>query len=427
MRGDRGRPNSDAGPPNLAGADWLNSREIQAVFDALEKEGHTARAVGGVVRNALLGEPIHDVDIATTATPDEVMRLAQSAGLKGIETGAAHGTITVISNHVPFEVTTLRRDVETFGRHATVAFTTQWEEDARRRDFTLNALYCDRHGRVFDPVEGFADLVARRIRFIGDPAERIREDYLRILRFFRFQATYGSGGCDADGLAACVAERDGLTRLSGERVRSEILRLLTARGALSVVAVMVDTGIGEIVFGRRGDTALLSRLAAIELALKRAPDALLRLAALACSTVDDASVLADRLRLSNDERTRLEAALLTEPALLPDTDLARAKACRFQLSLDAFQRAYIMAWARSAADPTDETWHARLRALSTWKVPDMPFKGSDVVALGVLPGPNVGIVLQHFRDWWIAADFPDDDALLRDQLSAFAGPYIASA
>lgn len=427
MQGDRDRPNSDAGLPNLAGADWLNSAGIQAVFDALERGGYSARAVGGVVRNALLGEPIHDVDIATTAEPDHVMRLVQAAGLKGIATGAAHGTITVISSHVPFEVTTLRRDVETFGRHATVAFTTEWEEDARRRDFTLNALYCDRKGQVYDPVGGYADLLARRVRFIGDPVARIREDYLRILRFFRFQATYGIGDCDGEGLAACIAERDGLTRLSGERVRSEILRLLVAVGVLPVVDVIVRSGIGEIVFGRKGDVASLSHVAEIERALERSPDAILRLAALACSTLDEANALADRLRPSNLERGQLEAAVLTDPALGPEANLARAKACRFRLSLDAFQRAYIMTWARSAAGAADEAWHVRFHELTTWKVPEVPFKGSDVVALGVPPGPNVGIVLQQFQDWWIAADFPDDDAQLHHHLATVARPYIANA
>ena len=226
--------------PSLAGADWLARHQTQAVFDALAAKGFAARAVGGAVRNALLGRPVVDIDIATPARPEQVIEAARAAGLAAVPTGLEHGTVTVIAAHVPHEVTTLREDVETHGRHATVAFTDDWAADARRRDFTINALYCSADGEVFDPLGAYGDLGARRVRFIGEARERIREDYLRILRFFRLTAEYGAGPADAEGLGACVAERDGLARLSAERVRQEMLRLLAAPRAPELVRAMQD-------------------------------------------------------------------------------------------------------------------------------------------------------------------------------------------
>jgi poly(A) polymerase len=219
-------------PPSLKEAEWLQWPETAKVFAALNAEGVETRAVGGAVRDALLGLPVTEIDLATTAVPQKVMTLAREAGLKAIPTGIEHGTVTVIVDEMPFEVTTLRRDVETFGRHAKVAFTEDWEEDARRRDFTLNALYADREGIVFDPLGFYADLMEGRVRFIGDAEARIKEDYLRILRFFRFNAYYGRGPLDADGLAASVKLREGLAQLSAERVAAEMRRLLVAPRAM---------------------------------------------------------------------------------------------------------------------------------------------------------------------------------------------------
>ena len=216
--------------------------ETQAVLAALRRAGHEGRIVGGAVRNALMGKPVADIDIATPATPEQVMRAATAAGLHVIPTGLQHGTVTVVANHVPHEVTTLRRDVATDGRHATVAFTQDWAADAARRDFTINALYCDADGTVHDPLGGYPDLVARRVRFIGSADQRIAEDYLRILRFFRFHAEYASGPLDAGGLAACVRGRDGLARLSAERIRAEMLKLILAPGALAALEAWRRTG-----------------------------------------------------------------------------------------------------------------------------------------------------------------------------------------
>ena len=225
--------------------DWLDHRGTQSLMQALEGAGHRALFVGGCVRNALLGEPVSDVDISTDAPPETVSSIAEAAGFKPVPTGIDHGTVTVVAEGKPHEVTTFRRDVETDGRRAVVAFSDKIEEDAQRRDFTMNALYADRHGSVIDPLNGLPDMQARRVRFVGDAETRIREDYLRILRFFRFHAAYGDpeGGIDPDGLAACAALADGLDGISRERITAELRKLLTARDPTPAVAAMFHAGV----------------------------------------------------------------------------------------------------------------------------------------------------------------------------------------
>src|ERR1700722_18860956 len=243
--------------------DWMRAVETGAVIDALSAHGGSARFVGGAVRNALLRLEVDDIDIATPLVPDEVIRRLQSSGIKAVPTGIDHGTITAIVGSKFFEVTTLRRDVETDGRHAIVSFSDNWEEDASRRDFTVNAMYASPDGEVFDYFGGLADLAARRIRFIGDPVARIREDYLRILRLFRFHAWYGQGAMDEQGLGAATAERSGLRRLSGERIQKELLRLLAAKNPGPALQAMEKRGILEEIIP--GDACLenLKRLVAI--------------------------------------------------------------------------------------------------------------------------------------------------------------------
>ena len=290
-----------AAPPSLKDAAWLQQAETKRVFAALAGPGIETRAVGGAVRNTLLGLPVAEVDLATTALPETVIALARGADLKAVPTGIEHGTVTVVANGVPFEVTTLRRDVETFGRHATVAFTEDWQEDARRRDFTLNALYAGSDGELFDPLGGYADLAAGRVRFIGDAEARIKEDYLRILRFFRFNAYYGKGPLDAAGLAACVQLRAGLDQLSAERVAGELRKLLVAPQAVRAVEALFDYGLLTQLLGGVPRLLRFARLVAAEEALGLPPDAALRLAALAVFVKEDAERLAARLRLSNNE------------------------------------------------------------------------------------------------------------------------------
>jgi len=419
---------NDAGPlPSLADAEWLNNPQARAVFAALRAEGAQARAVGGAVRNALMGVPVKDVDIATTAVPAEVMRLAQQAGLHAVPTGIDHGTVTVIVDHVPFEVTTLRKDIETFGRHARVTFTTDWREDALRRDFTINALYCGSDGAVHDPIGGYGDLLARRVRFIGDARQRIREDYLRILRFFRFHATYGRNDTlDAEGLEASIAEKAGLSQLSSERIRAELLLLLSAPGAIEALHAMRAAGLLEPLLGLQGNVDLAGRVAAIESALDKTPDPLLRLAALAVDMQGEPVPLKDRLRLSSAEAERLALAARRDAGCEPNSDERQAQAFIYRHGTQAFTDAALLAWARSGDDPKDTAHTRRARLPEHWTAPQLPVRGADVLAQGVPPGPAVGRVMTAFEDWWIADGFPDDaertalklDELVRGELSS---------
>jgi poly(A) polymerase len=406
-----------ASPPHrLTGAEWLDRPETQAVFAALAAHGHVGRAVGGAVRNALVGRPVADVDIATDARPEDVMRAAEAAGLKAVPTGLAHGTVTVVAGERPYEVTTLRRDVETHGRHATVAFTDDWAEDARRRDFTLNALYCSADGTLFDPLGGYPDLAARRVRFIGDARERIREDYLRILRFFRLTADFAEGPADAEGLAACVREHAGLAILSAERVRVEVLRLLAAPRGVEIAALMQDYGLLPSALGAAPRPTLLGRFAAIETALGLTPDPVLRLAALAVEIEEDTERLRDRLRLSNEETAKLARATERGPDIGPSSPEANARAYLYRRGTEAYCEHVLLAWARSGATPGSEAWRERLVLPGRWQAPRFPLKGADVLALGMRAGPRVGEILRSLEDWWIAGDFAADEAMLRARL-----------
>jgi poly(A) polymerase len=407
-------------PHRLTGAEWLDRPETQAVFAALAARGHVGRAVGGAVRNALAGRPVADVDIATDARPQDVMRAAVAAGLKAVPTGLAHGTVTVVAGGRPYEITTLRTDVETHGRHATVAFTDDWAEDARRRDFTLNALYCDADGTLFDPLGGYPDLAARRVRFIGDASQRIREDYLRILRFFRLTADFAEGPADAEGLAACVRERAGLAILSAERVRAELLRLLAAPRGAEIAALMQDYGLLPSVLGAAPRPTLLTRLAAIETALGRAPDPVLRLAALAVEVEEDAERLRDRLRLSNEETAKLLRAAGRGAAIGPPNPEVRARTCLYRHGATAYRERVLLDWTRSGASPGSEAWRRRLDLPDRWQPPRFPLTGADVLALGMPAGRRVGEILRVLEDWWIARDFAGDESALRAKLAELA-------
>lgn len=402
--------------PSLAGAQWLARPAAQAVFSALRARGLAARVVGGAVRNALMGMAVTDVDIATPARPEEVIAAAKAAGLGVVPTGLAHGTVTVLADHVPHEVTTLRRDVETDGRRATVAFTDDWEADARRRDFSINALYCAADGEVFDPLGGYADLVQRRVRFIGDARERIREDYLRTFRFFRMTARYGEGRPDDDGLAACVAERAGLVQLSAERVREEMLRLLVAPRAVELVGVMQDYGILAYAVPAAPRPGLLGRLAQIEAELGLAGDTMLRLAALGVEIPEDADRLSGRLRLSNDEHARLTRAAMPAPHLDPDAPEHLARACLYREGEAAFRERVLMAWTRSGDPPTSVAWRGRFTLPGRWQPPRFPLGGADVMSEGVAAGPRVGSILAALEERWIADNFITDATALRAQL-----------
>lgn len=399
--------------PSLAGRDWL--ARSQTVMRALAAGGYEARAVGGAVRNALMGLPVGDVDIATTAKPEETIKACEAAGLKCVPTGLAHGTVTVLSDGSAFEVTTLREDVETFGRHATVAYTADWAADARRRDFTMNALYCAADGTVSDPLGGWPDLVARRIRFIGEPAERIREDYLRILRFFRFQAEVGQGAPDGAALDACVRERHGLANLSAERVRSELIKLLSAADPLAGVGPMFDFGLLSPLLRAAPRPGLLSRLVVAEREVSASIDAILRLSALAVATADDIAPLAERLRLSNAERDDL-IVIDHNAATLTALSDAAARRTLYTDGARQWQRRALAAAAAGAGT----RWRTLHALPQSWQVPPFPLRGADALALGIAPGPRVGELLASVEAWWIESDFTADQAALRQRLAEMA-------
>jgi poly(A) polymerase len=347
------------------------------------------------VRNALMALSVSDIDIATTLEPGEVMRRMAAAGLKTVPTGVEHGTVTVVHARRGYEVTTLRRDVETDGRRAVVAFTRDFAEDALRRDFTINQLSLDAEGGLHDHADGLTDLAARRVRFIGEAEQRIREDYLRILRFFRFSAQYGHGVLDPVGLAACAALAGGMVQLSRERIWSEVKKLLVAPRAGEALASAMDCGIwGRIVLGA-------ADLAAFNAAVTLRPeaDAMTRLAALSLRMAGDPDALDGAFRLSATERRRLEAALAARDLLLKSGSFS-AQACREA----AFRHG--AEGARDGLLTFSERLNARdARGWLALPAPVSPFKGADVVALGLPAGPKVGAVLAEAERLWIASGF----------------------
>jgi len=380
---------------------WLMAPATRAVMAALEAAGGPgcARFVGGCVRNALIGQPVADVDIATTLKPEETERAIRAAGLKAVPTGIAHGTVTAVAERRPFEITTLRRDVSTDGRNATVAFTDDWAEDAARRDFRLNALYADADGHVFDPTgEGVADCRAGRIVFVGDPETRIREDFLRILRFFRFHAWYGRDEPDPAALAACRTLAPGMTRLSAERVSSELMKLLAAPDPRAAMAAMAGAGVLAQVLRE----AQLSRL--FEAAVAQGADPLVRLMVLLPPDEAVVRAAATRLRLANAVRDRLAFAARAVPAINLSMSDREARAALYHHGATAFSDAVRRHWAET---PHRSSEARRLLSLAeTWTRPPLPVGGRDLARLGVAPGPETGRLLKAFEAGWIADDFP---------------------
>jgi poly(A) polymerase len=393
--------------PSLGQAAGLREGALGLLLATLNRDGEEARIVGGAVRNAMLGEPIGEIDVATTALPAEVMRRAATAGFKPVPTGIEHGTVTIVIDGRPFEVTTLREDIETFGRHANVRFGRDWQADAQRRDFTINALSASVDGTVHDYVGGLADLAIRRVRFIGEADKRIAEDYLRILRFFRFHAAYGHGLPDQHGLAACIAARGGLEQLSRERVRMELLKLLLARHAAPTLAVMVESGLLIPVLGGVPDLAAFSNVAKLEAAAGVPVDAMHRLGALAVRVTEDAERLWQRLRLSNDEHERLAAIGEAWWRMRP-SDQQGARVQFYQLGPQRFVDRALVAWARSSAGAHDPAWSALVALPERWTVPVFPLKAKDFIRRGVPQGPALGAALRTAEAAWIAADFPAD-------------------
>lgn len=389
----------------------LREGRLARALIALDGDGEETRLVGGAVRDLALGQPPGDFDLATTAHPEIVMKRARAAGFGVAPTGLKHGTVTIIVDGLPIEATTLREDVETDGRHAKVCFGRDFSQDARRRDFTINALSLSRDGAVHDYVGGLADLAARHVRFIGDARTRIREDFLRILRFFRFSATYGEGPLDAEGFRAAIQERDGLQRLSRERVRAELLKLLKAPRAGDVVAQCCEAGLLGLLLAGAADPSRLKRLIAVEAARAAPPDPLLRLAALGLRIAEDAERLRDRLRLSNAEYGRLAgaaSALEGLHGLRAPPSLGELRALLLEHKRTAAQDGLTLAHVDSGAAPDDPAFASAFRFVSDTPEPSLPFTGADIVARGVAQGQGVGAALKSLQALWIRAGFPKE-------------------
>jgi poly(A) polymerase len=393
-------------------APWLREAPLGDLLAVLDRDGEEARVVGGAVRNALLKEPHGDIDIATTAIPEEVTRRVAAAGFKPVPTGIEHGTITVVAAGRPFEVTTLREDVETFGRHAKVEFGRHWRRDAERRDFTMNALSAARDGTVYDYVGGLADVEARRVRFIGDAATRIAEDYLRILRFFRFHAAYGEGALDPAGVAACIAGRAGLDQLSRERVRAEFIKLLLAKHAVPVLAAMTESGLLDRVLGGVPLLASHANMRKLEATLALAPDAVRGLGALGVSVVEDAERVRERLRLTNAEYARLASMADGWWHISRHWGEQEGRVLLYRLGPERYTDRMLLAWTRSSEEAADQQWHSLATLPSRWSAPVFPLKSADFVGRGIAPGPRLGAALAAAEQAWITAGFPDDGAAL---------------
>jgi len=397
---------------SLSGAAWLSAGALPRLLGVLDSNGEEARVVGGAVRNALLGLPIMEIDVATTALPEDVVRRVTIAGFNPVPTGIEHGTVTVVIDKHPFEVTTLRQDVETYGRHAKVAFGRDWQTDAERRDFTINALSATRDGAVYDYVGGLADLKARRVRFIGDPAKRIAEDYLRILRFFRFHAAYAVGHPDPAGLTACICGRDGLDQVSRERVRVEMLKLLVAPHAAPTLTAMADAGLLIRFLSGVPYLASFANMAKVEAAIGEAPDPVRRLGALAVTVAEDAERLWQKLRLTNNEHERLVSMAEGWRRISPGSGEQSARALLYRLKAEHFTDHALLAWARSQRSAHDEGWRALATLPARWTAPVFPLRSADFIQRGVAKGPPLGAALAAAEQSWIAAGFPSDNAAL---------------
>ncbi len=392
---------------------WLSKGPLARLFTVLDAEGEETRVVGGAVRNAILGIRVDEVDLATTAVPSEVVRRAVAAGFNPVPTGIEHGTVTVVIDGKPFEVTTLREDIETFGRHAKVSFGRDWKKDAERRDFTMNAMFLKRDGVIVDLVGGLEDLKARRVRFIGDPHTRIREDYLRVLRFFRFHAAYGEGSLDRSGLSACICARDELATLSRERIRAELLKLLIAKDAVPTLAVMAETGILGSVLGGVALLASYAKLVKCEIALGLAAEPIRHLGALGVLIVEDADRLRERLRLANAEHQKLILIGDRWWQISLETGERAAKALLYRIGADNFRDRALVAFARSKASVDDKGWRHLITLPDRWIPPKFPLTAKDFMERGVKQGPALGAALARAEADWISGDFPMDAMQLK--------------
>ncbi|MBI3497587.1 MAG: CCA tRNA nucleotidyltransferase [Proteobacteria bacterium] len=409
---------------------WMQDPPTAAVLEALAAEGAAVRFCGGCVRDAILGLPQSDVDLATPDAPETVMRLLARAGIKVVPTGIAHGTVTAIIGGRSFEITTLRRDVETFGRHARVAFTDDWQADASRRDFTINALYADADGTLYDPFGGRADLVAGRVRFVGEARRRIEEDVLRILRFFRFHQRFGQGEPDPMALAACSELAHLLPKLSGERVRAELFRILIGPDPAASLKLMHAAAVLGRILPEAAPTTALARLAELETDERLTQSPLRRLAIVLPADVAATERVGERLRLANAEMHRLAALARERGAIDPKADAAARRRLLYRLGALLTGDLVLIAWAEYSPERIQAAvggFRAWLTAAESWTPPHLPIGGADIVALGIHPSPRVGALLAELEAWWIDGDFQADRTLCLAQAARLVGAAPAGA
>jgi len=406
--------------------EWMQKASTRAVMQALTVEGAETRFVGGCVRDSLLNrKDMDNIDIATSLTPEQTIQLLENSGLRAIPTGLEHGTVTAIADNDIFEITTLRRDINTDGRHATVTFTNDWLTDANRRDFTINAMYCDLEGILYDPLGGAADLRLGEIRFVGNAGKRIEEDALRILRFFRFYAYFGKNQPNAKAVAACRAAAAKIETLSGDRIRTELLKWLHAPEPTNALKCARDCGVLDYTLQfSPGETAIakIESLLSIETRIER-PDPMRRLAALT-SNPSQRRTLASHLNLSKESQYRLENMFASTYEVTPDLSTEKALRFLYRVGPECFTDMTLMAWTR-APKRNSGSWQRLLSLADNWQKPKCPISGGDIIALGVPEGPTIGAVLGEVEEWWIAGNFragrDETFAKLRRVLDAHAG------
>jgi len=396
---------------------WMRAPETRKLMAVLVE----GRFVGGAVRNALSGWAVQGIDIAVPMPPEETLRRLEGAAIKAVATGLAHGTVTAIVGGRPYEVTSLRQDVETDGRHAVVEYTDDWMEDSRRRDFTMNALYANIEGEIFDYHGGVGDLIAGKVRFVGDPAARIREDYLRILRLFRFHAWYGKGDMDADALRAAAEAKAGLAQLSGERIAKEMLRLLECPNPAPSLRLMAASGVLPQLLPYALQLPRLANLVLIEAENQFPPDAVLRLAALLPDDADIALAVGERLKLSGAERARLEGLAAAKEKIAAHLSAADVRRLLYRIGVPRFRDRVLLSWATAPRGVGAIQWRMLLSIADSWERPRFPLTGREAMAAGVPEGPEVGRVLAAVEAWWMEEDFlPDQDALA-DKMKSLIG------
>ncbi|MFY9287241.1 MAG: CCA tRNA nucleotidyltransferase [Alphaproteobacteria bacterium] len=408
---------SDAERLDPAQHPWLQKDALRCIFRAIRAAGGEARVVGGAVRDSLLGRPVNEFDMAVNLPPEKVMGALTAAKIKVVPTGIDHGTVTAVIDHKGYELTTLRHDLETDGRHAKVAFTDDWQADAARRDFTMNALYVDEAGKIYDYFDGRKDLKEGRVRFIGEARARIQEDHLRILRFFRFYSCYGKGAADEIGLVASKELASLIPTLSAERIWREVIKLLGAGNPLPTWKLMIDNDVLSYTLPQALNISRLENLLALEKQHDREPSALVRLAALLPKDAKAASTVAEEMKLSKREAETLQILAILPDQLKGKLDPVPFRSKLYEHGVEVTEEAALLL----ATEDRSADIKTALEVASLWDSPSLPIQGEDILRLGVAAGPKVGQILRHVEAWWMIEDFRPN----RDECLSEARKHIA--